>query len=152
MQLNIDIEAVSDCPIPEQKAIHHWIEVALTLANYANTAAEVSIRIVDEDESQTLNKQYRQKDKPTNVLSFPAELPEAVDLPLLGDLVLCAPLVKQEANTQQKTETAHWAHLLVHGTLHLLDYDHITDDEAEVMEALESKILNELGFPCPYDE
>jgi probable rRNA maturation factor len=114
--------------------------------------AEVSVYIVDEAESQELNSQYRGKDKPTNVLSFPADIPEEVGVPLLGDLVVCAPVVEREAQEQGKTLNAHWAHMLVHGTLHLLGYDHLEDDEAEVMEALETRLVTQLHFPAPYIE
>ncbi len=109
------------------------------------------MRIVDEDESQQLNGQYRQKDKPTNVLSFPADLPEELQLPLLGDLVICAPVVAREAEDQNKALDAHWAHMLVHGTLHLLGYDHIDETDATEMEALETQIITELGFAPPYE-
>lgn len=112
--------------------------------------AELSVRIVDEDESQALNLQYRGKDKPTNVLSFPCELPDGVELPLLGDLVICAQVVAKEALEQGKVLHAHWAHMVVHGTLHLLGYDHIEDGEAEEMEAIEIQVLLELGYPNPY--
>ena len=97
-----------------------------------------------------LNSAYRGKAGPTNVLSFPAEIPEGLDIPLLGDIVVCAPVVRREAVEQGKTESAHWAHMIVHGTLHLLGYDHIQNDEAEAMEALETTILAQLNYPCPY--
>ncbi|WGL18479.1 rRNA maturation RNase YbeY [Microbulbifer bruguierae] len=114
--------------------------------------AEISLRIVDEDESQALNLQYRGKDKPTNVLSFPADIPPELGLPLLGDLVICAPVVAIEAEQQHKALSAHWAHMVVHGTLHLLGYDHIEDDEAELMENLETRIMAQLGFSDPYTQ
>ena len=118
--------------------------------------SEITIRIVDEAESQGLNHQYRGKDYPTNVLSFPADVPpyvtEEMDFPLLGDLVICAQVVIREANEQNKTQQAHWAHMLVHGTLHLLGYDHIEDIEAEQMEAIEIEILQKMGFPNPYND
>jgi probable rRNA maturation factor len=110
------------------------------------------VYIVDETESQELNFQYRKKNKPTNVLSFPADIPDEVGVPLLGDLVVCAPVVEREAKEQGKTLEAHWAHMLVHGTLHLLGYDHIEDDEANVMEALETRLITQLKFPAPYAE
>jgi probable rRNA maturation factor len=112
--------------------------------------AEVTIRLVDNDESQMLNSTYRGKDKPTNVLSFPFEAPEGLELPLLGDLVICRQVVEQEAKEQNKILFAHWAHMVVHGSLHLLGYDHISDDEAEEMESLETEIMQELGYPDPY--
>jgi probable rRNA maturation factor len=112
--------------------------------------AEVAIRIVGADEGQALNRDYRGKDYATNVLSFPAELPPGVDLPLIGDLAICAPVVAREATEQGKKPRDHWAHLTVHGTLHLLGYDHIEDAEAEAMEALETRILAGLGIGDPY--
>src|SRR5690606_500913 len=111
---------------------------------------ELSIRIVDRDEIQALNAQYRHKNTPTNVLSFPCELPPAVDVPLLGDIVICAQVVQEEAAAQHKAELSHWAHMVVHGTLHLLGYDHMDDAEANEMESLEIEILNTLGFANPY--
>jgi probable rRNA maturation factor len=119
---------------------------------------DVSIRIVNEDESRLLNGQYRQQDKPTNVLSFPAQLDESLSRLLqeqgdpkpLGDLVICAPLVAREAKEQGKPLRHHWAHLVVHGLLHLSGFDHIRDEDAQVMEARERDILAELGFPDPY--
>jgi probable rRNA maturation factor len=110
----------------------------------------VAIRIVDADEGQALNLQYRGRDYATNVLSFPADLPPGVNLPLIGDLVICAPVVAREAAEQGKKPTDHWAHMTVHGTLHLLGYDHMEDAEAEAMEALETRILAGLGIADPY--
>lgn len=112
--------------------------------------AELTIRLVDEPESQQLNNDYRQKDKPTNVLSFPADLPDIVDLPLLGDLIICAPVVIKEAEEQQKPLQSHWAHMVVHGTLHLLGYDHIDENDANIMEAIETDVLAAMGIACPY--
>jgi probable rRNA maturation factor len=115
-------------------------------------AAEMTIRIVDEAEMTSLNGRYRGKEYPTNVLSFPFDMPEDVEeeLPILGDLVICASIVAKEAIEQRKTVAAHWAHMVVHGTLHLLGYDHVKDDEAERMEAEEIIILKRLGFTDPY--
>ena len=125
---------------------------------YAGTAIEgrcdnaaLLVRIVDEAESQALNKQYRGIDKPTNVLSFPFEAPPQVPSDHIGDLVICAPVVEREAVEQGKSLEAHWAHMVVHGVLHLLGYDHATDEEAETMEWLEIAILGGLGFPNPYE-
>ncbi len=132
--------------IPEQSEFEQWVETALQ----GMPAAILTIRIVDEAESAALNGQYRHKAGATNVLSFPAELPEAVDLPLLGDLVICAPLVASEAEEQGKPVKAHWAHLVIHGTLHLLGYDHIEAAEAEEMESLEIRLLRQLGLSNPY--
>ncbi len=151
MAYQIDIESNSKSQqIPAQAELERWISAALHSQQFED--AEVSIYIVDEDESQELNAQYRNKDKPTNVLSFPADIPEEVGVPLLGDLVVCAPVVEREAQEQGKTLQAHWAHMLVHGTLHLLGFDHIADDEAEAMETLETQIVIGLGYPAPYQD
>jgi probable rRNA maturation factor len=112
--------------------------------------ADLAIRIVDNKEARSLNRHYRSKDYATNVLSFPADLPEGVNLPLLGDLVICAPVVAKEAKEQGKPLAAHYAHLTVHGVLHLLGMDHEDDREALLMEQLERDILADLGFPDPY--
>lgn len=114
--------------------------------------ADLAIRVVDGKEGQSLNRHYRGKDYATNVLSFPAELPEGVvmPLPLLGDLVICAPVVAKEAADQQKVLNAHYAHLTVHGVLHLLGMNHEDPREAEAMEQLEREILAGLGYGDPY--
>lgn len=152
MQVQVDIEVASTSRrIPDAALIEQWIGAALAqVEDFNRDDAEVSLYIVDDSEGQELNQQYRGKNYPTNVLSFPADLPEELDLPLLGDLVVCAPVVEREAVEQNKTLTAHWAHMLVHGTLHLLGFDHIDDDEAETMEALETRILTSMGFEAPY--
>ena len=116
----------------------------------AQQDAEVCVRLVDAEEMATLNATYRDRAGPTNVLSFPAALPAELNLPLLGDIVICAPVVRAEAAAQHKALQAHWAHMAVHGTLHLLGYDHIDEEDATVMEALESAILADLHYPCPY--
>lgn len=141
----VDTQVASTClSIPSQTDIERWINAALA------EDKNISLRIVDSEEMQALNLQYRHKDKATNVLSFPCELPEGVDDPLLGDIVICAEVVEQEAETFAKEVHAHWAHLLIHGTLHLMGYDHIDEADAEVMENLETTILAGLGFPNPY--
>jgi probable rRNA maturation factor len=116
--------------------------------------ADLAIRVVDTKEGLALNRHYRGKDYPTNVLSFPAELPPGVDLPmpLLGDLVLCAPVVAREAEDQRKQLNAHYAHLTIHGVLHLLGLDHEDEREAEAMELLEREVLAGLGYDDPYEE
>jgi probable rRNA maturation factor len=145
----VDVQiATSDLDLPSDEQIRTWVAAALP-ADAMDS--ELTIRIVDADESRALNAQYRHIDKPTNVLSFPSDLPPELQIPLLGDLVVCAPVVAREAQEQRKSPTAHWAHMVVHGTLHLLGYDHEADDEAEIMEALETRILTDLGFPAPYD-
>ncbi len=148
-QIDIEINSINK-QIPSVESIERWISAALHSDELVN--AEVSVYIVDEAESQELNFQYRAKDKPTNVLSFPADIHEEVGVPLLGDLVICAPVVAREATEQGKSLDAHWAHMLIHGTLHLLGYDHIEDDEANVMEALETYLITQMNFPAPYAE
>ena len=146
-QVDLDVHSGRD-GLPQHAAFVRWIAAAL---RDEKPGAEVSVCVVDEGESQSLNARYRGKDKPTNVLSFPADLPADLALPLLGDLVICAPVVIFEAREQGKTLEAHWAHMVVHGTLHLLGYDHIDEADADLMEALETRILTGLGYPAPYD-
>lgn len=136
--------------LPSDTQLELWVTTALTAGNCSYAEPELTIRIVDLEESQSLNFEYRDKDKPTNVLSFPFEVPEHVPLQLVGDLVICAPIVQQEAEQQDKPIDMHWAHMVVHGCLHLLGFDHIKDDEAELMENLERQIMAHLGYPDPY--
>jgi len=151
MAYQIDIESNSKSQqIPALAKLEGWISAALQSQEFED--AEVSVYIVDEEEGQELNAQYRGKEYPTNVLSFPADIAEEVGIPLLGDLVVCAPVVEREAQEQGKALQAHWAHMLIHGTLHLVGFDHIEDDEAETMEALETQIVTGLGYPAPYQE
>lgn len=147
MNLQVDIQKACTEPVPREDDIRSWIEAAL---QGERKEAEVSVRLVGEDEMSRLNQDYRGKPGPTNVLSFPAELPDAVQLPLLGDIVVCAAVVEREAQQQHKPRQAHWAHMLVHGSLHLLGYDHIEAAEAETMETLETTIMHSLGCPDPY--
>lgn len=135
--------------LPDETQLQTWLDAALAGIEQDN---EVVIRIVDEDESAQLNQQYRQKSGPTNILSFPFEVPDGIEMDLLGDLVICAPVVAREAQAQGKALFDHWAHITVHGVLHLLGYDHIDDVEAEEMEALEIKILATLDIKNPYEE
>lgn len=150
MELVLDLQNAYDGSItlPEQEDFERWVSSAISPMR---EEAELTIRIVNDSESQQLNAQYRGKDKPTNVLSFPADLPNELELPLLGDLVISADIVQSEAAEQGKPEIAHWAHMSIHGALHLLGYDHIDDTEAEEMESLETRILADLGFPNPYE-
>lgn len=133
--------------LPDQQLLERWVSAAV---GALRAEAEVSLVIVDEAQGRELNQAYRHKDYATNVLSFPADLPPELGLPLLGDIVMCAPVVAREAEEQDKTLEAHWAHMVVHGTLHLLGYDHMEEDEAEAMEALETTIILGLGYPAPY--
>ena len=150
LELDLDLQVATDNErLPSQEDFELWVRIALR--NTMNQA-ELTIRIVDEAESQTLNSSYRGKDKPTNVLSFPFEAPPEIDIPLLGDLIICAPVVELEAIQQNKSLQAHWAHMVVHGCLHLLGYDHIQDAEAEEMESLETQLVESLGFNNPYKE
>lgn len=133
--------------IPAAISFRRWAAAAL---DGRIREADLAIRLVDDREGRSLNRHYRGKDYPTNVLSFPADLPEGVKLPLLGDLVICAPVVAREAAEQNKKLNAHYAHLTVHGILHLLGWDHEDDREAECMEQLEREILATLGIADPY--
>ncbi len=145
----VDVQcAVDETGIPNEDDIHSWVA---TVVGEHQSEAELTVRIVDEHEITELNKQYRDKDKTTNVLSFPAEKDLPVPIPLLGDLVICAEVVAKEAVEQQKPLVAHWAHMVVHGTLHLLGYDHIENDQAEQMEQKEIIYMQRLGFPNPYE-
>lgn len=139
-----------DEDVPDHQSLTQWCSA--TLASQKIKKAEVCIRVVSLDESEALNKQYRKKAKPTNVLSFPSDLPEELNLPFQGDLVICAPIVSKEASEQQKNLRAHWAHMVVHGTLHLLGFDHAREPDAETMELLEITILESLGFANPYSQ
>ncbi|MBU1438665.1 MAG: rRNA maturation RNase YbeY [Gammaproteobacteria bacterium] len=148
MSIILDLQLASTAAdLPTEAQIQHWLNAAVSPFQ---AEAEVTVRIVDEAESQQLNFDYREKDKPTNVLSFPFQCPPGIELPLLGDLVICAGVVAQEALDQNKSLDAHWAHMVVHGSLHLLGFDHINDDDASEMEAEEVQILAELGFADPY--
>ncbi|OIV47860.1 rRNA maturation RNase YbeY [Sodalis sp. TME1] len=133
--------------LPAEADFLRWLQGVLPLFR---DYAEVTVRLVDEAESHELNLTYRGKDRPTNVLSFPFEAPPEVELPLLGDLVICRQVVEREAQQQEKALEAHWAHMVVHGSLHLLGYDHILDEEALEMESLETEIMQKLGYPDPY--
>ncbi|EAZ99316.1 rRNA maturation RNase YbeY [Marinobacter sp. ELB17] len=146
--VTLDLQLVSDAAnIPSEDQFRQWSQ----LAWQGDEPTEVTIRIVDESEMQALNFQYRGKDKPTNVLSFPFEAPAGIQILLAGDLVICAPIVAQEAREQYKDTHAHWAHMIIHGMLHLQSYDHIDDNEAEEMEGLEIRLLAQIGITNPYD-
>ena len=147
--------AVPRTGVPAAVSFRKWVAAAL---DGRIREADLAIRIVGSKEGRALNHHYRGKDYATNVLSFPAEIaegvkmPKGVKMPLLGDLVICAPVVAREAKEQHKPAVAHYAHLTVHGVLHLLGWDHDDDKEAEAMEQLERDILAELGLPDPYAE
>lgn len=141
--------ATSTSDHPKQQQLQHWIDSVL---KQQQGDTEIVIRIVDTDESRQLNHRYRQQDKATNVLSFPFEAPPGISIDLLGDLVICAPTMATEAEQQNKTTEAHWAHIVIHGVLHLLGFDHIENEDAQRMETEEIKILQSLGFANPYME
>ena len=145
--LDLQIATDDNQNLPTEEQIMQWLNVILP--QFMDNA-EITIRIVDEQESQQLNNTYRHKDKPTNVLSFPFESPIEIEVPLLGDLIICKQVVEAEAKEQDKSLTSHWAHMIVHGCLHLLGYDHILDEEAEEMENIEIDIMQQLGFDNPY--
>ncbi len=150
--LTVDLQNVSDGErIPAHDRFEAWAAAAL---QHRDAPVELTDRRVDEEESAALNETYRDKQGPTNVLSFPFEMPAEIDeaLGLLGDLVICVPVVQREAREQGKDELAHWAHMVVHGTLHLQGFDHLTAAEAERMEGLERVIMARLGYSDPYDE
>lgn len=153
IHIDLQIETTRE-QLPSLEQLTLW-------ANKAHQAkeseTEITIRIVDTEESAELNETYRGKEGPTNVLSFPFEAPPGIDIHLLGesslgDLVICAPVVEQEAEQQEKEPISHWAHMVVHGVLHLQGYDHIEDEEALIMEGLETEIIMELGYPAPYQD
>jgi probable rRNA maturation factor len=157
--IELDLQWASSLEQPvSQEQMQTWIETAI---GEQDTDYSVTLRVVDEAESQALNRDYREKDYPTNILSFEGDpmedFPEEVRAELmedelwhLGDLVVCAPVIAREAKEQGKPLENHWAHMLVHGSLHLLGYDHLSDEEAEEMEQLERDILSSLGYPDPY--
>ena len=153
MKVLVDVfQACDDDTIPAADIVRNWIVRAARAAGNPSDV-DVSVRIVNAEESRALNHEYRGKDKPTNVLSFPAGriegLPDEVPVQL-GDIVVCASVVRDEASEQGKAVADHWAHMLVHGTLHLMGYDHQTDVEAAEMEALETSILINSGLKDPY--
>lgn len=159
MTVQVDLQmAVANAAqwnVPDIEAIQAWANAAVKQVESNPSAREITVRIVDVDEITQLNEQYRQKTGATNVLSFPFELPPGVPAEAcdssLGDLVVCAAVVAQEAEAQHKSVEAHWAHMIVHGTLHLLGYDHLTDDEAQQMESEEIAVLNNFGYANPYE-
>lgn len=152
----VEVQKACDAPdLPPPAELESLLALALRNAGVQSGETEISIRIVGEEEIRALNKHYRHKDQPTNVLAFPASLDQLPGLPeddvtLLGDIVLCAPVVVREAAEQDKAPAAHWCHLLVHGLLHLLGYDHANDEDALRMESLETRVLTSFGLANPY--
>ncbi len=147
IELDLQFAVESNEGLPTEQDFQTWLDK--TIIPFQQDA-ELTIRIVDEEESHQLNHEYRGKDKPTNVLSFPFEVPPGIEMNLLGDLIICKQVVEREAQEQNKPLLAHWAHMVVHGSLHLLGYDHIEDDEAEEMESLETEIMQGMGYEDPY--
>ena len=152
MTYYIDIQHASEeTPPVTDETLRNWATLSLT--PYRD-AAELTLRFVDTDEITHLNHVYRKKNTATNVLAFPATYPKDVELecPLLGDVIICPSVLKQESITLDKPLTAHWAHIVIHGVLHLLGYDHIQDSDAHIMQSIETKLLMELGIDNPYLE
>lgn len=147
MAVTVDIQRACDGAVPEDNDFQRWLEAALS---EVSEDCELSVRLVEVSESTELNETYRGKAGPTNVLSFPFEAPIPMELRLLGDLVICRAVVESEATQQNKAVNDHWAHMVIHGCLHLLGYDHIETDEAEQMEAIEKTILQSLNIDNPY--
>ncbi|AUJ69135.1 MULTISPECIES: rRNA maturation RNase YbeY [Pseudoalteromonas] len=148
MDLMLDLQLVCEFEnLPSEAQFQLWAEHALT---QFREEAELTIRIADEHESQELNSQYRGKDKPTNVLSFPFDAPPGIELPLIGDLIICPQVVYQESIEQEKTFHDHFAHMVIHGCLHLLGFDHINEQDAVEMETIEKQILASLNIADPY--
>lgn len=153
----VDRQRVTTRRCPSVATLERWVAATLDAIPNGPRHGEVTIRYVEPDESRFLNAQFRQRDKPTNVLSFPAG-PEVAALesadseapPYLGDLVICAQVVEKEAAAQGKSRRAHHAHMVVHGILHLLGYDHLTEGEADQMEAIEIRVMRTLGYSDPY--
>jgi probable rRNA maturation factor len=149
MTHGVDVQiACDEDGLPDKKKLRAWACAAI---GSLRDNADLTVRIVDEAEMERLNYDYRHKTGPTNVLSFPFDAPEAVDIPLLGDIVICASIVRREAVEQSKSVNDHWAHMVVHGALHLLGFDHEQAREAQEMEAMETRILAELGIGNPYE-
>ena len=146
IEINVQVESQNQ-KIPNNTQLEKWCSIVLKKKQqYA-----LCLRIVDKNESQNLNRKWRKKDYPTNVLSFPLDIPKGLfETNFLGDIIICAPIIEQEAFEQKKDIQAHWAHIIIHGCLHLLGYDHITDEDAQVMEELEVNLLKKLGFSNPY--
>jgi len=136
--------------VPKTELIRAW--AATAYGKVANTDAEVTVRVVDEEDGRQLNMQYRNQPAATNVLSFPFEDPPGMKTKILGDIVLCAPVISREALDQGKPLAAHWAHMIVHGVLHLCGYRHDVENDADLMEQLEAQIIEQIGFTNPYTE
>ncbi|MGM0481283.1 MAG: rRNA maturation RNase YbeY [Pseudomonadota bacterium] len=153
MTIELDYQvtvADPDNALPTARQVQHWVSQVLTAVRPQQDDAELTVRVVDKDEGRQLNNAYRERDYATNVLSFPFQAPVELPIPLLGDLIICADVVAEQARQQHKAVSDHWTHMVIHGTLHLLGYDHIEDDDAEAMEQLERELLAELNIADPY--
>ena len=152
MQADLEIQRVTTTSsVPDDEQFQRWVSAVPVARGHEHS---LTLRIVDETEARRLNKEYRNRDYATNVLSFPTELPEGLPDEIrqaqLGDILICAPIVSREAREQSRLEADHWAHLTIHGVLHLLGYDHVQPDEADIMESLETEILGQLGVSDSY--
>ncbi|STX28781.1 metal-dependent hydrolase [Legionella beliardensis] len=148
----IDIQVACEKPLPiADEDVRKWVN--LTLKEHSEVA-ELTLRFVDTHEIAELNKTYRKKDKPTNVLAFPSNLPDEIKIeyPLLGDIIICPNVLEKESQEQAIALDAHWAHIVIHGVLHLLGYDHIKEKDAQKMQTMEIKLLAKLGFANPYQQ
>lgn len=145
--LDLQLACEDTTGLPDESQFQTWLDAVIP---QFQEESEVTIRLVDTAESHDLNLTYRGMDKPTNVLSFPFEAPPGMEMPLLGDLIICRQVVEREAKEQDVSLDSHWAHMVVHGSLHLLGYDHIEDEEAEEMEGIETEIMLALGYEDPY--
>ena len=145
--LDLQLACEDNTGLPDESQFQTWLDAVIP---QFQEESEVTIRLVDTAESHELNLTYRGMDKPTNVLSFPFEAPPGMEMPLLGDLIICRQVVEREAKEQNVSLDSHWAHMVVHGSLHLLGYDHIEEDEAEEMEGIETEIMLALGYEDPY--
>lgn len=149
MNVTIDLQNTTKHTLPSLQELHAWVDIALEDKTSNHT---LCLRVVDPDDIQQLNHQFRNKNKPTNVLSFPNQAPPEISEGFMGDIVVCAQIIEDEAKAQRKPLFAHWAHMVIHSTLHLQGYDHQTDSDAHVMETKEITLMKELGFGNPYQE
>ena len=149
--LSMDLQCADPSSyIPRKKMMERWVKATIATQDLEQSELELVLRIVDELEGAELNNKYRGETKATNVLSFPFSAVTPKPLPILGDIIICAPIIEREASAENKNLEAHWAHMIIHGVLHLLGYDHNTSAEAFAMERLEAFILNKLNYPAPY--
>ncbi len=149
-QIAEDLKSDFNGTLPSQAQFEKWAQSALLAYGFNKSDVEISLRICTANEIKALNSEYRGSMKATNVLSLPVDFPEEANIPLLGDIIICARIVEEEAKQQHKSAESHWAHMTVHSIFHLLGLDHISDDEADIMEALETKVLIGLGYNDPY--